>query len=172
MQQQQKELDLIQYLMQQLRLVVVLALDRGLYHQQIMVEMEDLEEELHFLELLELVHLDREITVVLVHLLQTMVMEAAEGQLPLDQMEQQGLVAMEDLEQHLLFLDQVSQEVEEEVVGFMLAEHQGLVELVVVGLAEALVVQDQAERLIPEEVVVEEGQTMLISPMEAQEVLE
>ena len=116
--------------------------------------------------------LDKEITEAQVQILPTMVMAEAEGQVQLDQMAQQGLVETEDLEQHLLFLDQVSQEVEEEVVEFMLREHQGLVELVVVGMVEVLVVQDQMQQSILAEVEAEEDQTMLISPMEAQEVLE
>ena len=141
-------------------------------HQQIMVAMEDLAEERHLLELLELEHLDKEITEAQVQILPTMVMAEAEGQVQLDQMAQQGLVETEDLEQHLLFLDQVSQEVEEEVVEFMLREHQGLVELVVVGMVEVLVVQDQLQQSILAVVEAEGDQTILITPMEEQEVLE
>jgi hypothetical protein len=134
--------------------------------------MEDLEEELHFLELLELVHLDREITVVLVHLLPIMVMAAAEGQVHPDQMEQLEVVVAEDLEQHLLFLVQALQEVVEEEVGFMLLEPQEPVELAAVEEVGVPVVPDQPEPQILEEEEVEEDQTILIFQTEEQVVLE
>ena len=57
-------------------------------------------------------------------------------------------------------------------MGFILREHQELVELVVVGMVEVLVVQDQMQQSILAVVEAEGDQTILIPPTEAQEVLE